>query len=138
MEERKFCKRGHDWAEFGKLNTRGTQICKKCMSENSQKSVKSKLNWKEYRRNLRLRHMYGITLDELKTMLQEQNYKCGMCKDPIDLITLQIDHCHKTGKIRELLCVYCNSGLGYFKDCIERMKNGIDYLIRHKGINNVR
>jgi hypothetical protein len=41
---------------------------------------------------------------------------------------LAVDHCHKTGKIRGLLCHYCNIALGGFKDSIESLKKAIKYL----------
>ena len=41
---------------------------------------------------------------------------------------LSIDHCHKTGKVRGLLCKHCNHGLGKFKDDVNLLKIAIDYL----------
>ena len=41
---------------------------------------------------------------------------------------LVVDHCHKTGKIRGLICDSCNVGLGRFKDNIDNLKNAIKYL----------
>jgi len=41
---------------------------------------------------------------------------------------LSIDHYHKTGKIRGLLCNQCNVGLGAFKDNIKLLKKAIIYL----------
>ena len=55
---------------------------------------------------------------------------CDICRDPIDVIHL--DHCHATGKVRGLLCRYCNHGLGQFKDSISRLLNAAEYL-RVKG-----
>ena len=47
-----------------------------------------------------------------------------------------MDHCHKTKKIRGLLCHTCNSGLGMFKDNIEYLKNAIKYLEVNNNNNN--
>ena len=63
-----------------------------------------------------------------------QKHKCAICnKSPTYgrhkyPRKLAIDHDHKTGKIRGLLCRSCNLGLGYFKDDIELLKNSILYL----------
>lgn len=43
-------------------------------------------------------------------------------------ISLSIDHCHKTGSVRGMLCGNCNNGLGRFKDSTELLKNAINYL----------
>jgi hypothetical protein len=42
--------------------------------------------------------------------------------------TLAVDHCHESGKIRGLLCLTCNVGLGMFKEDVDIMKNAIEYL----------
>lgn len=41
---------------------------------------------------------------------------------------LCVDHNHKTGEIRGLLCGLCNSGIGHFKDKIKLLKKAIKYL----------
>ncbi len=63
-------------------------------------------------------------------MFEEQDGCCAICKRHQSEFTksLFIDHCHKTNKVRGLLCHNCNIGLGSFKDNIELMKNGINYL----------
>jgi hypothetical protein len=68
-------------------------------------------------------------------MLEEQDYKCKICKlqfsfiDSKRMTTPCIDHCHVTNKIRGLLCMNCNTGLGMFKDNINFMYNAINYLL---------
>ena len=41
---------------------------------------------------------------------------------------LVIDHCHKTKRVRGLLCHQCNSGLGHFKDNTEFLLKAVEYL----------
>lgn len=43
---------------------------------------------------------------------------------------LHLDHCHKTGHIRGLLCAHCNRGLGLFEDNLGLLLSAIDYLKR--------
>jgi len=46
--------------------------------------------------------------------------------------SLAVDHDHETGKIRGLLCTFCNTALGKFHDDVEILKKAIDYLISHQ------
>lgn len=87
---------------------------------------------------------YGIDEYKYEDYLISQNYKCAICKQEekaIDIRTgqiyeLAVDHCHKTGKVRGLLCSSCNQGLGMFKDNIEYLREAIEYL-KNNGLNSV-
>ena len=61
-------------------------------------------------------YKYGITQTEFNKMMGEQNGLCKICGMINDGKALTIDHCHKTNRIRGLLCSQCNRGLGIFKD----------------------
>jgi len=82
------------------------------------------------RKNRKLIREFGITLNKYLSMCEAQKSKCAICK----LIpkgkskVLFVDHNHKTGKIRGLLCYKCNMGLGYFKDSVDSLKRASDYL----------
>jgi hypothetical protein len=68
---------------------------------------------KKYARMKRLEY-YGITPRDYQIMLKKQNYKCAICKLPTSHFkkALAVDHDHKTGKVRGLLCQLCNAFLG--------------------------
>ena len=91
---------------------------------------------KQYDYEWQLVYRYGITRNDFKAMLVNQKGVCAICKQPetqIDKRTgnvkqLAVDHCHKTGKVRGLLCVHCNHGLGKFKDNVDLLKTAIIYL----------
>ena len=70
---------------------------------------------------------YGLTEYDYKQILQHQKYRCGICR--IKLHCPQVDHCHKTGRIRGLLCQGCNTALGGFKDRIRILRQAITYLV---------
>lgn len=78
-------------------------------------------------------------VEDYYKMHSDQNGKCAICnleetsKSRTDgkIRALAIDHCHKSGKIRNLLCHDCNTGIGKFKDNIELMKQAILYLEKH-------
>ena len=76
-----------------------------------------------------LRKTYGITLTQYNEMFKEQNGGCWICHRPPKKRALHVDHNHKTGKIRGLLCHNCNYGLSrYFKENIENLKRASLYL----------
>lgn len=53
---------------------------------------------------------------------------CDLCKRKA---RLYVDHCHKTGMVRGLVCCACNSGLGMFRDCIDTLRAASQYLEDH-------
>jgi hypothetical protein len=81
---------------------------------------------------------YGISEYDLEDLLISSDYKCTICgceekntdKRTGKVFSLSIDHCHKTGKVRGVLCSSCNAGLGYFKDNIDNLKKAIKYLTK--------
>ena len=84
-------------------------------------------------RTRRLR-MYGLSKDEYDEMLRDQNGKCAICGLPQLESKWQfcVDHCHKTDKVRGLLCFNCNTMLGKVKDSTQVLLNAIEYLERQK------
>lgn len=79
--------------------------------------------------------MYGITLDDYNKKSEDQNHSCAICHKPSKNqwgAELVVDHCHTTGKIRQLLCDKCNRGLGQFDDNIELFEIAIQYIKKHK------
>lgn len=75
----------------------------------------------------------GTTEDVYNTLLDGQGHSCAICGyyDLTDGKRLAVDHDHKTGRIRELLCGSCNRGLGFFNDSIEKLQQAIRYLHTH-------
>ena len=72
----------------------------------------------------------GITLEQYDQMLAAQKGLCAICEEPPDHARLFIDHCHKTGKVRGLLCSVCNRGLGHFRDRVDLFLSAVSYLKR--------
>jgi len=72
-----------------------------------------------------------ITVEEIIKRMNIQNNKCVICSKELDLFTTRgfaVDHCHKTGKIRGLLCGNCNSALGMLKDNPNSARRAAEYL----------
>ena len=74
---------------------------------------------------------YGLTIEEYEEMVRKQNDRCAICEQP-SFRDLDVDHDHSTNHVRGLLCVWCNRGLGHFKDNIEVMMKAIEYLKRSR------
>lgn len=57
-----------------------------------------------------LMYKFGITTDQYDELLAKQNDSCAFCERHKDEFAkrLAVDHNHKTGEIRGLLCAYCN------------------------------
>jgi hypothetical protein len=85
-----------------------------------------------------LNKQYGITLEQYNELVLKQNNLCAICKQPETVILrgkqacLSVDHCHKTKKIRALLCQNCNRALGMLKENYERFTNAILYLTKYQ------
>jgi len=88
-------------------------------------------NWKRRTINRRLKQ-FGITEEEYTEMVVSQDGKCDICGQHPSKKSLCVDHDHKTGKVRGLLCDKCNTGIGNLEDNITYLKNSIKYLKKHK------
>lgn len=73
------------------------------------------------------RHKYGVSPDCFQLMLAVQKNACGICKE-IFSKQPHVDHCHKTGEVRGLLCGSCNRALGLLKDSQDLLENAKEYL----------
>ena len=85
-----------------------------------------------------LRKAYDLTISQYDELLKEQNYVCAICKRPerrkearTDVLRrLAVDHCHKTNKVRGLLCSDCNIAIGLLQDDVNVLQDAINYLSR--------
>ncbi len=88
---------------------------------------------------------FGLSIVEYRQMFIDQDNKCAICNQPetriftqrtekreMQIAKLCLDHNHETGKLRQLLCHDCNTGIGKFKDDIQRLQSAINYLKKHK------
>ena len=83
----------------------------------------------DWARSWKLKTLYGVTLEEYHKIFEKQGKCCAVCK--IKVPTKPgwcLDHNHKTGEMRGILCPKCNRGLGYLDDSAKNLKNAIEYL----------
>jgi hypothetical protein len=76
----------------------------------------------------KLKEKYGMSETDFYLMLHNQDNCCAICKCKIKSSTCNVDHDHKTGKVRGLLCPACNTGLGMFHDSINDLYSAVNYL----------
>ena len=96
---------------------------------------------KHYRRNRgayqekawrgRAKRVYGITLEQYEEALKMQNGRCALCRALPKKRRLSIDHCHKTGQLRGLLCLRCNTALERVENVVLWADAAIFYLKCH-------
>ena len=126
------------------MKTNRYPYCKACMSKaNKVSKIKHRETYEKYKIKNRVKareksmlNKYGIDLQQYKMMHELQNGVCKICKNPEtslqpngkDIKDLCIDHCHKTNKVRGLLCHNCNAGIGHFNDNIIKLQSAINYL----------
>lgn len=90
----------------------------------------SKIYYKKTGWKKRILKRYGISYTTFESMKLEQKNKCAICDK--EEVELHIDHCHKTGKIRGLLCQKCNTGIGLLGDDLLILNKAVKYLNEKK------
>ena len=103
-------------------------ICRECVSKSNKKSRYNFIRQ-------RLVSKYGITFDDYEIMKKNQHNLCGICNKKEtklsrtgEVVSLCVDHNHKTGEIRKLLCSKCNLMIGYALESKETLMLAIKYL----------
>lgn len=80
-----------------------------------------------------LRHAFGIDSEDWARMFNNQGGRCATCGYTLRFdASTQVDHCHRTKKVRGLLCALCNRALGHAKDDPARLRALADYVERHR------
>ena len=115
-----------------------TEIRNKTGSLFPRKKTKAEKRNSWYQKNKKknkdhqLKYKFGITIEDFDRMVESQNGLCAICEGENvkirgKVVALAVDHNHKTGKVRGLLCNGCNTSLGRFKTIV-MLKKAIKYL----------
>jgi hypothetical protein len=94
--------------------------------------IKNPVRRRINRRSYDLKKKYGLSLEQFENMLNAQGGVCAICRKKT--VRMAVDHCHKTGKIRGILCIQCNPGLGKFFDSPDLCRRAAEYLERHQNL----
>ena len=117
---------GKAWTARNREKVRG--INKKSREKNKDKIKARRAANRDKRANSSLLYHYGITLEEKREMIAEQKGLCAICARELVKKLTHVDHCHKTGVIRGILCNNCNTGIGMLKDDPKLLRAAIEYL----------
>ena len=131
------CSRELDLSSFTKDNRRKSGYGAKCRDCTEKRALrnyhkrrsKGPEEAERLRRN-RLKSVYGISSEDYNDLFQKQNGCCVICGKHQNEFErrLCVDHCHKTGIVRGLLCTKCNAGLGNFDEDFSRFEKAMLYL----------
>ena|SRR6266568_326213 len=130
------CVNGH-----GTLRYKAGGACVQCSNSRSAMKWRKTDEWKKQRRekyattegradrkDRQYKKLYGLSLEQVNSIAASQNFKCALCGERAAKV---VDHCHRSGRVRELLCTGCNLGLGGFKDNPEFLMRAVAYLRKH-------
>ena len=114
-------------------------VCKLCRKVRGKEIYDSRTDEQvrveaEYHRNRIIRRKYDLSPEAFAAMAEGQEWKCAICASGLRGAgrQLQVDHCHKTRRVRALLCGPCNRALGNMRDDPVRLRSAADYVERHK------
>jgi hypothetical protein len=111
--------------------------------DNPLRYAETQRRWKESggkavsNRKSHLKRKFGLTPTEYEAKLEAQGGGCALCgREPGPGRQLDIDHDHKTGAVRGLICNTCNQGLGQFRDDPIRLAYAAAYLLHWESPDN--
>lgn len=109
-----------DWAAANRVSVRAAK-------------TKWRLNNKDKIRDANLLKKYGISGSEWDALFESQGRKCAICpsEHPKSKTGWHTDHCHRTGKVRGILCHGCNHALGAVEDSTKTLHALIEYVEAH-------
>lgn len=98
----------------------------------------NKRKWQDAKhRRKHMANKYGVAPGVIEEVFATQDGKCYACKKPLKIGGTQadstnIDHCHGCGKVRSVLCKWCNTALGFIDKNPEMFMNLFKYHQSHK------
>ena len=114
-----------------KVHPNGDTYCSQCKVDRTKIARKNNpekfayYSWKS-----RIKKFYNIDEDLYLELYNNQNGKCAICSDDLELKgkSTHIDHNHTTLEVRGLLCHKCNTAIGLFREDINYLNKAITYL----------
>lgn len=123
------CKEVKRSTEFSRNKATGTGFhfyCKPCHRRQRRESLER--NHGGSSRHYHLKPRYGIGADEVDELIRRQGGLCAVCRVRE---AKQVDHDHKTGAVRGIVCLLCNAAMGAFHDDPKLIRRAIAYVKEH-------
>lgn len=115
----------HDLKNKDGLNSH----CREC------RSAANKASYSTQAAEFAIRHLrrtYGLEPEAFNARVQAQGNACAICGNDMGQGKgRHVDHCHKTGRVRAILCHHCNCALGHAKDDPSLLRAMADYIEAH-------
>ena len=129
------------------LLTSGALRCLACHNRRGREYYQRSAVRRRKQRESYVQRKYGVGLPVLETMLERQAGRCAICArkwqdcapakrvryEVVFLQYLYVDHDHRNGKVRGLLCNSCNTAIGLFEESPQRISGALSYLAETKG-----
>ncbi len=132
LSEFRRCNNGHDGMSYF------CNLCRRLLTESERTRIMQRHRYHsrgdDYKRSFDLKRNYNISTEQYAKLLEAQGGKCAICGCQETKVMrgkvmyLAVDHCHKTGKIRGLLCNGCNTGIGALKDDPSVLRRAEEYV----------
>ncbi|MFC5955942.1 endonuclease VII domain-containing protein [Streptomyces pratens] len=100
-----------EWERNSSSSDGRSSYCRDCRAERNRISC--------------FKRKYGLAPAELDAMVAEQHGLCCIC---LAAPAAHVDHCHRTGRVRGVLCFSCNAALGQFKDRPDAIRRAAAYV----------
>lgn len=128
------CKKSKKISEFPKNGPYYRRTCSKCHNINRTKKYRTPTGYKSRIESGWRRRGVVFTVEQYEELYKQQQGQCAICSKtaPENGSALCVDHCHKTGVVRGLLCHRCNKALGVMNDSLDLITNAHQYLKRTK------
>lgn len=136
MRQCKVCSRVLPIARFRLVRQKGRTPfrqtkCRECECEFTKAYARRNHVYRDSQATSSRRHWYDVTDNTYDEVLQAQGGVCAICEQAPKGKLLALDHCHKTGRIRGLLCTRCNLALGHFGDSLSLLVRAAAYIEYH-------
>ena len=124
---------------YNSKKSRKGSRCKQCTDKRTKEwREKNRTTLRHHTKKCNLRRNYGLTVGDYEELKSSQGNVCAICGKAERLVRkdgtpreLHVDHNHDTGKVRGLLCHYCNTGLGSFFEDETLFLKAVEYLKKH-------